>query len=70
MLGVNHIAKWDAAANSWSGFGSGVDSDVLALASGPNTIYAGGVFTTAGGQESDYFARWALFPLYLPAMIR
>jgi trimeric autotransporter adhesin len=60
---ANRIAKWDGT--SWSALGSptnGVNSDVWALAvyddgTGP-ALYAGGVFTTAGGISANHIARW------------
>ena len=63
---ANRIAKWDGS--SWSALGSGMADnfpftpEVRALAvyddgSGP-TLYAGGVFTTAGGVSANRIARW------------
>src|SRR6185436_15833401 len=58
---VNHIAKWNGA--SWSGFpNSWVDGDVRALAShddgsGP-ALFAGGLFSSAGGVAANKIARW------------
>ena len=61
---VNNIARWDGSA--WSALagpsGTGIDSSVVALAvfddgSGP-ALYAGGLFTTAGGVTVNRIARW------------
>lgn len=61
---VNGIAKWDG--NNWSGLtgpgSTGVSDTVNALAvfddgSGP-ALYAGGLFTTAGGVNVNGVARW------------
>jgi hypothetical protein len=59
---ANHIAKWDG--ESWSPLGSGVNSDVLALTvlddgsgAGPS-LYAGGNFTSAGGIDVNFIAKW------------
>jgi len=59
---VNRIAKWDGTA--WSALGSGMNSQVRALAvfdegtgSGP-ALYAGGGFTTAGGVSVNRIAKW------------
>jgi hypothetical protein len=62
---VNHIAKWDGT--SWSALGAGVSGslwfvEVNALTafddgSGP-ALYAGGVFTGAGGVPANNVARW------------
>ena len=35
-----------------------MDKNVNALTALNDTLYAGGVFTTAGGQASAYWARW------------
>ncbi|TVQ31871.1 MAG: hypothetical protein EA376_07740 [Phycisphaeraceae bacterium] len=59
---VNHIARWDG--ESWSPLGGGVTGWVFALAvfddgsgAGP-ALYAGGEFTTAGGEIVNSIARW------------
>jgi hypothetical protein len=61
-LSVNRIARWDGS--SWSALGGGMDSAVQVLTvfddgsgSGP-ALYAGGIFTTAGGQSAKHIARW------------
>jgi|GEM_PF-1741325 len=58
----NHIARWDGA--TWVRLGEGLNNTVFALAShdhgtgeGP-VLYAGGQFTTAGGQPASRIARW------------
>jgi len=59
---VNHVARWDGAA--WIPLGEGVGAGaqtpiVYALSVGPDgALYAGGLFTTAGGQEANRIARW------------
>jgi hypothetical protein len=59
---ASHIARWDGTA--WRALGSGVagtDSPpaVNALAFGPDgSLYAGGLFTAAGGVPANYVARW------------
>ncbi|MCZ6754650.1 MAG: hypothetical protein O7E49_04990 [Gemmatimonadetes bacterium] len=62
---VNHLARWDG--RTWSPLGGGVDGDdvvVYALGvfddgqgSAP-ALYAGGLFTTAGGVGASSIARW------------
>ena len=59
---ANSIAKWDGQA--WAALGGGLNSWVLALGSfddgqgdGP-ALYAGGVFTSAGGIPVNYVAKW------------
>src|SRR5258708_38631056 len=54
-VAANYIARWNG--NSWSALGSGMDSVVLALAGSSSDVYAGGSFTTAGGEVSGYAAR-------------
>jgi WD40 repeat protein len=58
---ANHVARWDGA--QWqlvfvcagNGLGGGAD----ALAVGPDSsLYAGGVFQTAGTVAADFIARW------------
>jgi trimeric autotransporter adhesin len=58
---VNRIAKWNGS--TWSALGTGMNNSVLALTvfddgsvSGP-ALYAGGTFTTAGGQVNR-IAKW------------
>jgi hypothetical protein len=53
---VNRIAKWDG--NAWSALGSGMSSDVNALAVQGSTLYAGGLFSTAGGVPVGRIAQW------------
>ena len=63
-LSVNNIAKWNGL--SWSALGTGIDNgqggavDSLAVyddGSGP-ALYAGGLFTTAGGISANRIAKW------------
>jgi trimeric autotransporter adhesin len=63
---ANRIAKWNGT--SWSSLGTGsangVSSEVYALtvfddgSGGGPALYAGGVFTEAGGVPSNRFAKW------------
>jgi hypothetical protein len=61
---ANNIAKWDGT--SWTTVGGGTNNWILALAvydddgPGPHlpALYAGGYFTTAGGQPASRIARW------------
>ena len=59
---ANRIARWDGA--QWHPLGSGISGGegwpgVFAMAFGPDgSLYAGGVFTTAGGVAANYTARW------------
>jgi hypothetical protein len=53
---ANRIAKWDGS--TWSPVGSGMSSDVYALAVVGNDVYAGGVFATSGGSPASRIAKW------------
>jgi hypothetical protein len=59
---ANRIARWDGDA--WSTLGSGMNADILAMTvfddgagDGP-ALYAGGIFTSAGGMPASRIARW------------
>ena len=54
---ANRVAKWNGSA--WSALGTGMNSDVYALALSGTTLYAGGNFTTAGGASAKYIAQWS-----------
>lgn len=45
-------------AQSWSPLGAGLNGSVYALAEYNGELYAGGVFTTAGGGPANYIAKW------------
>lgn len=60
-VSVRHIALWDGS--SWSGIGdftdSYLDEDVFDITLDVyGNLYAGGYFTTAGGNTVNIFARW------------
>jgi hypothetical protein len=56
-----HVARLSAAGD-WSALSSGCNAPVLALtAHNPGagvSLYAGGLFTSAGGQACDHLSRW------------
>lgn len=59
---ANHIARWDGS--SWMTLGAGMNEPVTTLTvfndgwgAGP-ALYAGGVFTTAGGVSANRIAKW------------
>jgi hypothetical protein len=58
---ANSIAKWDG--NNWSALGSGMGASggnptVFALTASGSTLYAGGLFTNAGGIPANFIAKW------------
>jgi hypothetical protein len=58
---ANCIAQWNGS--SWSALGSGMTAplsypQVSALAVSGSTLYAGGLFTLAGGVLANYIAQW------------
>jgi hypothetical protein len=55
-LAASRIARWNGT--SWSALGSGVSSNVNAIAVANGLVYAGGDFTTAGGVTARRFAIW------------
>jgi hypothetical protein len=60
---ANHIAQWNGS--SWSALGTGITGmggqlgyvNALAVA-GDGTLYAGGLFATAGGIDANFVAQW------------
>ncbi len=53
---ANCVAKWNGS--NWSALGSGISYGVSALAASGADLYAGGSFTTAGGNPASHIARW------------
>jgi hypothetical protein len=58
---VNHIAKWNGS--EWSSLGSGITGMNLftflsSIAVNGSELYAGGIFTNAGGVNAKGIARW------------
>ena len=74
ILGMNRIGRF--YGSSWSGYGSGADDRVSAVA--PNLVvptvpilYIGGEFLNAGGKPSAYFGRNGMqFYSYLPLAVK
>ena len=52
----NHIGKWNGT--NWTGSGTGMNNDVLALIASTSNTYAGGRFTMAGDAAVNYIAGW------------
>jgi hypothetical protein len=59
-VAANYVGKWNGS--SWSGLGSGINRDVLALTvfddGSGSALYAGGRFITAGGVKANRIAKW------------
>ena len=61
-VAANRIAKWDGV--NWAALGTGMTTGpisnfyVYTLAFYNNDVYAGGNFTTAGGNSISYLAKW------------
>src|SRR5438876_2744470 len=56
---ANQIAKWNGSTGSWSALGLGMNDVVFALAFRGGELYAGGAFTTAGGNPGvNHIAKW------------
>ncbi|MCH8259568.1 MAG: hypothetical protein IIC46_05115 [Planctomycetes bacterium] len=61
---AKYIARWNG--KSWSAVGTGMNAWVLALGlfdadgfgSSPTKLYAGGLFTAAGGSSANHIASW------------
>lgn len=58
-----HVAVWNGTA--WDNLGSGIDADgqygqrrITTLAAGNGRLYAGGIFSGAGGQDASNIALW------------
>lgn len=56
MVLASRIARWNG--NSWTNLGQGLNNEVHALMVSGSEVYAGGLFTTAGGVSANYIAKW------------
>lgn len=55
-----YIRRFNTFTNKWEAVGSGVDAKVSALTvDGSGNVYAGGIFTTAGGVAVNNIAKWS-----------
>jgi len=74
LLGLNNIARWNTTTEAWSPLGSGTGGVPFnmnwSVAATNQAIYVGGFFTSAGGKESDYLARWAHYQMFVPEVVR
>jgi hypothetical protein len=55
-ISANNIGYWDGV--TWGTFDTGTDLAVQASAVLTDTLYAGGLFTTAGGNLTPFVAEW------------
>ena len=58
---ANNIAIYNTVSKSWSAVGGaeqGVQGNVNAIAKGPDGVYVGGSFSSAGGVAAQSIARW------------
>ena len=64
--------NWDgeAAPAVWSPLGSGVSDFATSVVATNQAIYVGGAFSSAGGKESNFLARWGYYQTYLPLVIK
>jgi hypothetical protein len=59
--GTSYIARWNSANNTWNlvGAANAVNSTVRAIKVSGSSVYIGGQFTNAGGNNAnDYLTRW------------
>lgn len=63
--GYNSIARWDGS--SWHALGSGTNGPVLGLFVDGADVWAGGMFSAAGGKYSLRVARWSAAVSAVPA---
>jgi hypothetical protein len=57
-LSVSNIAAWSRSGGSWAALDGGTSAEVRSLAVDGATLYAGGAFASAGGQQVNKVARW------------
>ncbi len=53
---AHYVARWNGSA--WSAVGTGMNNTVDAVAVAGDTLYVGGIFTTAGGVSANNIAQW------------
>lgn len=63
--GLQNVARWDGAL--WQSLGSGTNGPVLALLVDGQDVWAGGMFSRAGGQLSLRVGRWTAAASGVPA---
>ncbi|MFA6260680.1 MAG: T9SS type A sorting domain-containing protein [Bacteroidia bacterium] len=57
---VYYAARFSGTSCCWQSIGTGVNDKVIEMLVDPvtNTLYAGGLFTEAGGQTANHIAKW------------
>jgi hypothetical protein len=60
-LNLQHITRWNNSASDWETLGTGMNNNVYALAvDAAGNVYAGGLFTLAGGLSASHIAVWGI----------
>lgn len=59
IANADHVVRYNKQTGAWSSLGTGMNNVVRALVVGPDgTLYAGGLFTSAGGVVTQRIAQW------------
>lgn len=61
---LSHVARWNGI--SWSALSTGTNNGVTSLAVSGSHLFAGGLFTVAGGYPSYFIASWNQQDLFVP----
>lgn len=56
LIPTSYVARWNGS--SWSAVGAGMNNTVDTVAVAGNTLFAGGIFTMAGGVSANHIAQW------------
>lgn len=58
---AKYVARWNSVTNAWSSLGTGIGGPapfVRSLAFKGDTLFVGGIFTSAGGIDATGIAKW------------